>query len=61
VEDAACTPQWLRETVLPLLLDPDRLGRMSAAAAGLGVRDADERLADMVLLAAGRPTTGAAA
>ncbi len=61
VEDAACTPQWLRETVLPLLLDPDRLGRMSAAAAGLGVRDADERLADMVLQAAGRPTAGAAA
>ena len=60
VEDAACTPQWVREQVLPLLLDPDRLARMSSAAAGLGVRDADERLADMVLAAAGRPTGRAA-
>ena len=54
VDDAACTPQWLRATVLPLLLDAERLTRMGAAAAGLGVRDADERVADMVLRAAGR-------
>jgi UDP-N-acetylglucosamine--N-acetylmuramyl-(pentapeptide) pyrophosphoryl-undecaprenol N-acetylglucosamine transferase len=54
VDDAACTPQWLRATVLPLLLDGDRLAAMGRAAATLGVRDADERLADMVLRAAGR-------
>jgi UDP-N-acetylglucosamine--N-acetylmuramyl-(pentapeptide) pyrophosphoryl-undecaprenol N-acetylglucosamine transferase len=54
VDDAACTPQWVRATVLPLLLDGERLAAMGAAAARLGVRDADERVADLVLRAAGR-------
>jgi UDP-N-acetylglucosamine--N-acetylmuramyl-(pentapeptide) pyrophosphoryl-undecaprenol N-acetylglucosamine transferase len=54
VEDAGCTPDWVRSTVLPLLLDGERLAAMGRAAATLGVRDADERLADMVLRAAGR-------
>jgi UDP-N-acetylglucosamine--N-acetylmuramyl-(pentapeptide) pyrophosphoryl-undecaprenol N-acetylglucosamine transferase len=54
VADAACTPDWVLGTVLPLLLDGERLAAMGRAAAALGVRDADERLADMVLRAAGR-------
>jgi UDP-N-acetylglucosamine--N-acetylmuramyl-(pentapeptide) pyrophosphoryl-undecaprenol N-acetylglucosamine transferase len=54
VADAACTPEWVLGTVLPLLLDGERLAAMGRAAAALGVRDADERLADMVLRAAGR-------
>jgi UDP-N-acetylglucosamine--N-acetylmuramyl-(pentapeptide) pyrophosphoryl-undecaprenol N-acetylglucosamine transferase len=54
VDDAACTPDWVRSTVLPLLLDRDRLSTMGSAAATLGVRDADERVADLVLRAAGR-------
>jgi len=52
VEDAALTSEWLIETVVPLLHDGDRLRRMSAAAYGHGVRDADERLARVVVEAA---------
>ena len=37
-----------------LAVDVDRLHEMSKAAESLGARDADERLADMVLRAAGR-------
>ena len=49
VADAECTPAWVEATVLPLLLDPGRRSAMSAAAAALGRRDADETLADLVL------------
>jgi UDP-N-acetylglucosamine--N-acetylmuramyl-(pentapeptide) pyrophosphoryl-undecaprenol N-acetylglucosamine transferase len=58
VEDAQCTPDWLIGTVVPIMADPHRLVAMSAAAAGLGHRDADEALARLVLEAAataGRP------
>ncbi len=53
VADADCTAWWVQDTVVPLLLDPTRLGVMAAAAAALGHRDADEALADLVLSAAG--------
>ncbi len=57
VADAGCTPDWVRSTLLPLLADPSRLQRMGGAASALGVPDADERLADLVLAAAqGRPS-----
>ena len=59
VQDAAFTPEWVGSTVPPLVADPDRLAQMSAAASGLIPRDADERLARLVLLAAGRPGGGA--
>ena len=49
VEDAACTPDWVRDTLTPLLTDPQRLATMGKAAAGSGRRDADERLVDLVL------------
>jgi UDP-N-acetylglucosamine--N-acetylmuramyl-(pentapeptide) pyrophosphoryl-undecaprenol N-acetylglucosamine transferase len=52
VDDAACTPSWVRDVVVPLARDRDRLAAMGAAAATLGRRDADERLADLVLEAA---------
>ncbi|WP_461022787.1 UDP-N-acetylglucosamine--N-acetylmuramyl-(pentapeptide) pyrophosphoryl-undecaprenol N-acetylglucosamine transferase [Thalassiella azotivora] len=52
VDDADLDAAWLRRQVLPLLEDPDRLAAMAAVAAGQGVRDADDRLADMVVLAA---------
>ena len=61
VDDADLTPQWLREQVLPLLGDPDRLAQMGAAAASVGHRDGDERLADLVLHAATSAPTGGAA
>ena len=53
VPDDELTPQWVRATVPALLHDRDRLARMSAAAADLVPRDADVRLAEMVLRAAG--------
>ncbi len=52
IEDADFTPGALRAQVLPLLGDPDRLAAMGQAAAGYGVRDGAERLADMVRAAA---------
>ncbi len=57
VQDAAFTPEWVRATVPVLATDADRLSAMSRAAAGLIPRDADEKLARMVLAAArgGRP------
>jgi UDP-N-acetylglucosamine--N-acetylmuramyl-(pentapeptide) pyrophosphoryl-undecaprenol N-acetylglucosamine transferase len=41
--------------VRALVADPERIERMGARAAAHGIRDADEKLADMVIEAAGRP------
>jgi UDP-N-acetylglucosamine--N-acetylmuramyl-(pentapeptide) pyrophosphoryl-undecaprenol N-acetylglucosamine transferase len=49
VDDAAFTPDWVSEYVIPLATDGARLEAMAVAAASVGQRDADERLADMVL------------
>jgi UDP-N-acetylglucosamine--N-acetylmuramyl-(pentapeptide) pyrophosphoryl-undecaprenol N-acetylglucosamine transferase len=49
VQDGALTPEWVRATVPALAVDTDRLAAMSAAASGLIPRDADERLARMIL------------
>jgi UDP-N-acetylglucosamine--N-acetylmuramyl-(pentapeptide) pyrophosphoryl-undecaprenol N-acetylglucosamine transferase len=54
VDDAALTPEWISATVPDLLGDADRLATMSAAAADLIPRDADDQLAQMILEAAGR-------
>jgi UDP-N-acetylglucosamine--N-acetylmuramyl-(pentapeptide) pyrophosphoryl-undecaprenol N-acetylglucosamine transferase len=54
VADAALTPEWVRESVPDLLTDPARLAAMSAAATDVIPLDADEKLADMVLDAAGK-------
>jgi len=53
VEDSRLTPEWIRDTLLPVLLDAGRLAGMSRAAAALGVRDADARLAAEVFAVAG--------
>ena len=55
VDDAACTPDWIASTLVPLLTDQARLARMGAAAADFGIADGDERLADLVRLAAATP------
>lgn len=52
VDDADCTPEWVRSTLLPLLADSDRVAAMGTAAAAFGVTDGDERLADLVEAAA---------
>jgi UDP-N-acetylglucosamine--N-acetylmuramyl-(pentapeptide) pyrophosphoryl-undecaprenol N-acetylglucosamine transferase len=52
VQDAAFTPEWVMATLPGLLQDRARLTAMSTAAADLIPRDADEKLASMVLAAA---------
>lgn len=49
VADAALTPEWVAQTVPGLATDPERLAAMGRAAAGLIPRDADDRLAAIVL------------
>ena len=49
IDDSRLTPQWIRDILLPVLLDPARLAAMSQAAASLGMQDADARLAEVVL------------
>jgi UDP-N-acetylglucosamine--N-acetylmuramyl-(pentapeptide) pyrophosphoryl-undecaprenol N-acetylglucosamine transferase len=60
VADAELRPAWIRDTVIPLMTDTGRLAEMAKQAAALGRRDADERMADMVLAAAdgARPPGG---
>lgn len=53
VPDEELTPAKVAELVVPLAGDAERLGKMSAAAVGLGHREADEVLATMVLGVAG--------
>jgi UDP-N-acetylglucosamine--N-acetylmuramyl-(pentapeptide) pyrophosphoryl-undecaprenol N-acetylglucosamine transferase len=53
VEDKALDPTWMATHLIPLLLDPDRVAAMSAAAARHGRPGADEALADLVAEAVG--------
>ncbi len=52
VADTAFTPGWIRDHIIALVQDPDRLARMSASSLQLGIRDADRRMAELVLEAA---------
>ncbi|WP_415855543.1 undecaprenyldiphospho-muramoylpentapeptide beta-N-acetylglucosaminyltransferase [Sinomonas sp. G460-2] len=49
VRDADFTAGWLAREVLPLVADPGRLAAMSRKAEALGVRDADDAMAAMVM------------
>jgi UDP-N-acetylglucosamine--N-acetylmuramyl-(pentapeptide) pyrophosphoryl-undecaprenol N-acetylglucosamine transferase len=49
VADADFTPDYIATIVAPLVTDPQRLAAMSAAATGLVPRDADERLAAIIV------------
>jgi UDP-N-acetylglucosamine--N-acetylmuramyl-(pentapeptide) pyrophosphoryl-undecaprenol N-acetylglucosamine transferase len=49
IEDRELTPEWIRGTVLEILVDPSRIAQMSRAAAELGRRDADIKLAAEVI------------
>ncbi len=55
VPDASLTPEWVRDVLLDWLADPAGLHRAGEAAAACGVRDGDERVADLVELAANGP------
>ena len=52
VDDSGLTPQWIDETLVPLACDELRIAKMANAAATIGEREADERLADLVAIAA---------
>ncbi|WP_434619212.1 undecaprenyldiphospho-muramoylpentapeptide beta-N-acetylglucosaminyltransferase [Arthrobacter sp. A5] len=54
VRDADFNPEWLQREILPLLADQRRLEHMGLQARRLGIRDADDRMAEMVKKAAGR-------
>ncbi|UFU05121.1 undecaprenyldiphospho-muramoylpentapeptide beta-N-acetylglucosaminyltransferase [Ruania halotolerans] len=58
VADGDLTTPWLRDHVVPLIADPERLRAMGTAAAQAGVRDGAARLADLILAAAGDSTAG---
>ena len=59
VDDAALSPQWICEVLLPVMLDTPLVAGMSAAASRLGSRDTDDRLAAEVMnIIAGRPARG---
>jgi UDP-N-acetylglucosamine--N-acetylmuramyl-(pentapeptide) pyrophosphoryl-undecaprenol N-acetylglucosamine transferase len=49
VDDAQLTPEWVRDVLLPVLLDIDRVASMSEAAAAMGRADADRWLANEVI------------
>ncbi len=49
VRDAALTPEWVAATLPELACDEKRLATMSTAASDLIPRDADEKLARMIL------------
>lgn len=54
VADADLDAAWISAEVIPLCLDSRRLAAMAARAAEHGIRDAAERMADMVIAAAGK-------
>ena len=43
------TPEWIRDTLLPVLVNIDQVADMSGAAASLGRGDADRWLAEAVI------------
>ena len=54
VADAALTPEWVAATVPGLVTDTERLRQMSEAASALIPRDADDKLARIVVDTAGK-------
>jgi UDP-N-acetylglucosamine--N-acetylmuramyl-(pentapeptide) pyrophosphoryl-undecaprenol N-acetylglucosamine transferase len=51
VDDSAVTPEWIDRELIPLLGEGARLQAMAQAAASVGERGGDEKLADMVCAA----------
>jgi UDP-N-acetylglucosamine--N-acetylmuramyl-(pentapeptide) pyrophosphoryl-undecaprenol N-acetylglucosamine transferase len=49
VDDKDLSPEWLRSELIPLLLDRARLLDMARKTEALGIRNADQRMADLVL------------
>jgi UDP-N-acetylglucosamine--N-acetylmuramyl-(pentapeptide) pyrophosphoryl-undecaprenol N-acetylglucosamine transferase len=51
VPDAAFTPEWVAQSLIPLLMDRARVADMAARMAGTGHRDGADRMVDLVLAA----------
>jgi hypothetical protein len=49
VADDELTPEWIRDKLLPVLVNIDQVADMSQAAASLGHGDAADRLAQSVI------------
>jgi UDP-N-acetylglucosamine--N-acetylmuramyl-(pentapeptide) pyrophosphoryl-undecaprenol N-acetylglucosamine transferase len=49
VDDAQLSPEWIADTLLPVVLDPELVAAMSRAAGEAGRRDADRWLAAEVI------------
>jgi UDP-N-acetylglucosamine--N-acetylmuramyl-(pentapeptide) pyrophosphoryl-undecaprenol N-acetylglucosamine transferase len=49
VDDKEFSADWIREHIIPALLDKERLAGMAASSRQLGIRDADRRMADLIL------------
>jgi UDP-N-acetylglucosamine--N-acetylmuramyl-(pentapeptide) pyrophosphoryl-undecaprenol N-acetylglucosamine transferase len=49
VPDAELSPEWIRDMLLPILLDAELVAAMSQAASAIGSRDADSWLAREVI------------
>ena len=49
VQDRDFSAQWVREKLIPLVTDPSRLAAMAANSQRLGIRNADQRMAGLVL------------
>lgn len=49
VQDREFTPDWVRRELIPLVTDRPRLEAMSASSYRLGIRNADQRMAGLVL------------
>jgi UDP-N-acetylglucosamine--N-acetylmuramyl-(pentapeptide) pyrophosphoryl-undecaprenol N-acetylglucosamine transferase len=49
VTDADLTAEWIRDTLLPVLVNIDQVADMSEAAHSLGRGDADRWLAEAVI------------
>jgi UDP-N-acetylglucosamine--N-acetylmuramyl-(pentapeptide) pyrophosphoryl-undecaprenol N-acetylglucosamine transferase len=49
VPDKDFTAQWVASQLIPLVTDPGRLATMAASSRRLGIRNADQRMADLVL------------
>ncbi|WP_458110870.1 undecaprenyldiphospho-muramoylpentapeptide beta-N-acetylglucosaminyltransferase [Arthrobacter sp. R1-13] len=54
VNDKNFTPEWVSKEIIPLLSDTERLGRMASQAQQLGIRNADQLMAGLVLEAVNR-------
>ena len=49
VSDRDFTPEWVEQELIPLVTDQPRLAAMAASSYRLGIRNADQRMADLIL------------